>query len=111
MKVMGRVLRSEVAAITSDDFSSITRNKSKESVKNFAHIVNTIISELKSKAPTLLSILQSCLKTRKRQQENSDAIVTVIASILCKHRRPSACIIQRIISLLLYSGHSSKQVC
>ena len=60
--------------------------------------------EMESKAPTLLSLL-----TRKPRKHTEDVIV--IASIFCKHRRPSACQLQRTISLILYAGHSSKQVC
>lgn len=109
VNVMGQVLRSEVAAICSDDFDSITRQKSIDSVKNFKHVLTSIHGELRSRAPTLLSLLMSCLKTAK-PRKNSKSIVAVIFSIICKHRRPSSCFIQRIISLILYTGHASKQV-
>ena len=66
--------------------------------------------EMESKAPTLLSLLKQCLLTRKPRKHTEDVIV-MIASIFCKHRRPSACQLQRTISLISYAGHSSKQVC
>ena len=103
---MGRILQNEVAAICSDNFESILRLKTKDSVKDINHIISTIKKELNRKAPTLLSLLQWCKKVRS----NSDELIATIVSIMCKHRRPSACIIQRVISLILYSGHSSKQV-
>lgn len=109
MIVMGQLLRSEIAAITSDNFKSITREKSRHSVKDFKHIKCSLLNEMERKAPTLLSLLKSCLKTKK-PRSNTDAIIFVITSIMCKHRRPSACTFQRIISLILYVGHSSKQV-
>ena len=68
------------------------------------------MAEMESKAPTLLSLLKQCLLTRKPRKHTEDVIV-MIATIFCKHRRPSACQLQRAISLILYAGHSSKQVC
>ena len=65
---------------------------------------------VKLKAPTLLSLLQSCTKT-KRHRQNQNAIIGVLVSILCKHRRPSSSLFQRLVSLILYAGHASKIVC
>ena len=107
LKVMGQVLQSEIASICSDNFDSITRQKSIDSVKNFKHVITSINGELRSRAPTLLTM--SCLKTAK-PRKNTQSIVAVIFSIICKYRRPSFCLVQRIISLLLYTGHASKQV-
>ncbi len=109
VNVVGQVLRSEIAAICSDNFNSIMRDKSVMSVQNFKNVATSLHSELRSKAPTLLYLLMSCLKTAKPRR-NTEYIVVVVVSILCKHRRPSACLIQRIISLILYVGHASKQV-
>ena len=109
VKVIGQLLQSEVATICSDNFQSILRLKTTDSVKNFNHIVSTIIGEMEKIAPTLLSLLKSCLKTKK-PRPNTDVFLAVILSIVCKNRRPAACIIQRIVSLILYAGHSSKQV-
>ena len=89
---MGRILQNEVAAICSDNFESILRLKTKDSVKD---IIRTIKKELNRKAPTLLSLLQWCLK--KKVRSNRDELIATIVSIMCKHRRPSACIIQRVI--------------
>lgn len=109
VRVMGEVLRKEIAGICSDDFNSITRLKSKHSLKDFKTVISSILDELKGKAPTLLSLFRSCMKT-KRPRRNTEVVIAVLASVICKHRRPSSCIIQRIISLILYTGHSSKQV-
>ena len=45
-----------------------------------------------------------------KPRRNTDSIVAVITSIICKHRRSSSCLIQRIISLILCIGHAGKQV-
>ena len=68
--------------------------------------VDTIIAELVCKAPTLL---RSCLKT-KTSRPNLSLLITVIAAIICKQRRSSCSLFQRLISLVLYAGHSAKQV-
>ncbi len=109
IRVLGQVLQSEIATVSSDDFDSITRKKSKNYLLNFEGIVHDIMDEMKDKTPTLLAILRACLKTKK-MKSNASGVVAVIFSIICKFRRPSACLIQRIISLLLYSGHASKMV-
>ena len=54
---MGRILQNEIAAICSDNFESILRLKTKDSVKDINHIISTIKKELNRKAPTLLSLL------------------------------------------------------
>ena len=67
------------------------------------------MDEMKTRPPTLLSILESCTETRKVRM-NKEAIVGLIIAILCKHRRPSASLLQQIVSVILYSGHASKRV-
>ena len=109
VNVIGQVLRNELAAICSDSFDSITRNKSIASVQNFKSVTTSVHGELRSRAPILLSPLMSCLKTSKPRR-NTAYVVAVIVSIICKHRRPSSYLIQRIISLILYAGHPSIQV-
>lgn len=69
----------------------------------------SILKELHSQAPILLSLLRGCLKTKKRRQ-NEDVMLGVIAGLICKHRRSSCSLIQRVVSLVLYAGHSAKQV-
>ena len=105
---IGRILQSEIAALCSDNVDSIMRLKTKGSVKDFNHIISTINKELQTKTPTPLSLLQWCFQ--KKLSSNTDVLIAAIVSIMCKHRNPSACILQRIISLISYSGHSSKQV-
>lgn len=51
--VLGQVLCNEVAA---DDSKSITRDIAVDLIKNFKHVID-------SRAPTLLFLLVSCLKT------------------------------------------------
>ncbi len=48
VNVVGQVLRSEIAAICSDNFNSIMRDKSVMSVQNFKNVVTSLHSELRS---------------------------------------------------------------
>ena len=106
-KGMGVSQRHEIARLNSDDVTSILRNKSSKVLNQFTW--ESLINEVKSVAPTLFHLLQSCTKTRKTRK-NHDAIIGVLVSIICRHRRPAASLFQRLISLILYSGHASKRV-
>ena len=90
--------------LCSKKVQSILKGKSKESFEKFQ--VNAFVKELKC---TLLSILTSCLKT-KTPRLNCSVMTTVIVALLCKHRNPSCSLLQRMTSLILYAGHSAKQV-
>lgn len=109
VECIGLELRSEVAAICSDRFNSITTQKSKSAIKNFSHTYKSLLDEIRDRAPTLLTLLQYCLST-KQPGRNADAEIAFIVSIMGKHKRPSACQMQRVISLIMYAGHASKQV-
>ena len=96
-KIMGVSLRKEIAALCPN-------------VANFTEWRwEDVLDLMKQKAPTLLNLLQMCTKTKKHRH-NQNAIVGVLVLTLCKHRRPSASILQRLVSLILYAGHASKIV-
>ncbi len=107
IKTISQLLRGEVATMCSDKFPSLLRNKSKEALMKFDF--NAVMMELGSHAPILLTLLKSCLKTKKTRP-NEDLIIMVISAIICKHRRSSCSLMQRMTSLILYAGHSAKQV-
>ena len=109
VKVVGEMLHKEVACLCSDDLNSIMKQKDVNCYKKFDMIIEKINGEIELVAPILFSLLQSCLKTR-RPRTNTRELVAVIVSILCKHRRPEVCLLQKIFSLILYVGHASKQV-
>lgn len=64
LKVVSQLLHSEVACLCSDDFDSFMKQKWMQCLKNFETIVTVILDEMKSMSPTILSLLQSCLKQR-----------------------------------------------
>lgn len=97
----------EVARLCSDKLDSVLRDKGAQALETFNW--DTVVEEMKTRAPTLLSLLETCTKTRK-PRKNSKAVIGLIAAILCRHHRPTASLLQRLISFVLYTGHASKAV-
>ena len=107
IKGIGSSLKHEVARLCSDDTAFILRNTTSLRLKELRW--EEVLSQAKEMAPTLLDLLYSCTKTRT-PRKNQSAIIGVLLAVMCKHRRPVASVFQRLISLILYSGHSSKRV-
>lgn len=104
---VGRVARSELISLCSVKVSSIMLQQTEDVYDNFTW--EKIYSELEINAPVLLSIFESCTETRTRRS-NRKAVIGMCAAILLKHRFFKMSLVQRIISLILYAGHSGKQV-
>jgi len=112
---IGKIIHDEIGVMCSNKFGSVLRN---QSVQTFS--CEAVVTEMKACAPTLLSVLQVCTNGHKRpkcqtQKTNtsmpdSNTIISVCTAILCRHHRPSMSLLQRVVSLILYEGHSSKQV-
>lgn len=100
---VGKILVSEVQALYSDSFQSVLRSKDVNDLK---------LGEAQDSAPTLLQLLESCTRPASGglPKPNRKAIIGLCICILCRYRRPSMSLFQKIISLILYSGHSAKQV-
>ena len=101
---VSRMLRKEIATLCSNLVQSVLRDKSNDGLKSFQW--KCLLDELQTHAPMLLEILKSCTKVRRPQL----AVIRVITAILCRNRRNSASLIQRLISVILYSGYASKMV-
>lgn len=69
-----------------------------------------LLQELENSAPVLLAILREAT-INNRPLLNRKAIIGMCAALILKHRYYKMCLVQKIISLILYSGHSEKQVC
>ena len=101
---VSRMLRKEIATLCSNLVPSVLRDKSNDGLKSFQW--KCLLDELQTHAPMLLEILKSCTKVRRP----ISAVIGVINAILCNNRRNSASLIQRLIYVILYSGHASKMV-
>lgn len=109
IKILGRRLQNEVASLCSTKSKAVLAKKPNDGMGNFIDLIDTLMEDVTVRAPTFLSLLKWALKTRRARQ-NYNAIIAVIMSIICKNRKASVCLFQRIVSLILYTGHSSKQV-
>ena len=119
---MGKLVCEEIRALCSDRQNSVMRNTNPQTLRSFE--CKTVISEMEECAPTLLSILRESTKPPKVQkrsrsqpkrkhtthQFDRNAIIAMCTAILCKNRRNSMCLLQKIISLILQAGRSSKKV-
>ena len=103
VKIVGRTLTKEVAAMCSKKFNSLLRSKDNESMLKFKF--GTVMSELRNQAPTLLTLLQSCMKTRTPRVKYQ-LITVMIVAMICKHRDSKCSLVHRILSVTM-----AKQVC
>ena len=103
-----RIVQAEVKVLCSDRTNSVLLSKSKEDLCSFSH--EKVYNELVPCAPTLLEILKACTGHCKASEPNCKQVICLCAVILAKQRRPSMSLMHRIISVILYAGHCSKQV-
>ena len=106
--ILGSKMRKEIRTMCSDSTKSFLQSQSKEKLTT-GLCWDQLHSELSKNAPTLLTFLQACTKTRV-PRTNTKAVVGVCAAIILKHRQPKMNLLQKIISLILYAGHASKKV-
>ena len=107
MKKMGIVMRTELQSMCSERANSILTSQSASDLLQFTW--DKLLKELSLNAPTFLSILNALTQTR-RPRANRDAIIGICSAILLKFRFSKMIIVQKLISIILYAGHSGKQV-
>ena len=98
-----KFLKMEVKALCCDSY---LLSKTKESLLTFSWC--ELYKIIQAKAPTILAFLEACVSETSSLDKTT--IVGVCAAILAKARRPSASLVQQIISVILYSGHTNKKV-
>lgn len=101
-------LAEEIRNMASDKVQSTLQSQKVNDVKEFRW--DTLLTELTKHAPVLKTILKAATKSRK-PRVNTDAVIGMFAAILLCHRNSKMNLVQKIISLILYCGHTSKQVC
>lgn len=116
IRVAGKLVRKEMMAMCKRDDPSVLRNSSREAMQSFSW--DSLVDELQEKAPTFLQLLRGCIRTKRRLVSktgrsyiaNENTIIGLCAAILLRHRNTRMNLVQRIISVILYSGHTPKQV-
>lgn len=108
---LGRLVRKELQTLCSERVNSIQRTRSAKSLKEFGW--SGIIEEAREHAPTLVQLLTSLTRKNDRSTELSKAqlgAIGMMLSVMCKIRNPRMMLFQRVMSVILYAGHSAKQV-
>ena len=108
IRKISQLLRSEIVKLCSHEVGSVLRQQSRESLMGFTW--NKIIEEASQHAPLLLELLKCCTST-KRPRANRHSVISMCIAMLCKVRCNDMSSAHKVLSIILYSGHSSKQVC
>lgn len=106
LKLVGKMVHAEIKKFCSHSANSILKRDDPQCIKTFSW--ESFNCEISKFAPVLKSILQATCKTRV-SSTNFNVVMCVCVALL-RNRDPRMNLIQKIISLLLYGGHSSKQV-
>ena len=104
---VANMVHKEVVEICSDRVQSSLLNPSTDSLATFTW--DALYSELNKHCPILTQILQRGSQTRQPRSKQTP-IVCLCMSLICNNRRKSMNLVQQVISVLLYNGHSSKHV-
>ena len=104
---ISRIVQCELKAMCSMRVHSILRSKTNEALKSFKW--DTYIKEIQANAPVLYQILLVSTKTR-RPRINQIAVIGICTAILLKFWCGKMNLVHKIIGLILYAGHSGKQV-
>jgi hypothetical protein len=100
-------LGEEAKAICSSSGETCSlRSKQVESILSLNWMA--LHAELSSKAPLLMSVLEAVTPTKRKPQKKLAHCMCV--SVLLFARTKNMSLIQRLVSVLLYAGHASKQV-
>ena len=106
-KKMGIVMRHELKSMCSERVNSILSSQCSSHLHQFTW--DKLLKELSLNAPVFLFTLISLTQTRQPCM-NRDAIIGMCSAILLKFRLSKMSTVQKLISLILYAGHSGKQV-
>ena len=104
---LGNAIKKEMKALASDSSNSVLKGQNIPSMSNFGW--EKVLEELNVHAPILLQLLRS-VTTTKSVRPNQNAIIGMCVSLLLKHCYSKMSMMQKIVSVILYAGHASKQV-
>ena len=115
LRETGRIFRTEMKQLCKMNPPSMLRDNSLDALTSFTW--DAFVGELQERCPTLLQCLQQATKRKRRVSKarksyaiQDNTVIGLCAAIIMRHRHVRMNLVQRIISLLLYSEHTSKQV-
>ena len=110
VKNMCKLLRQEIRGLCSlkSNPNSVLRYSSNSLLPLFSW--TKLITEMAEHFPVLLQLLTALTSFTKTRKEYPHCIIGMCTAILCKYRCSNTSPIQKMISVLMYSGHTCKQV-
>jgi len=106
---MSRILHKEIRQLCSTAAKCVLNPEhSNCSLQDFTW--DRLLDDVAANAPMLLAFLQASTRTKK-PRTNRKATIGICIAILLKFRFDKMCLVQNLIALILYAGHSGKQVC
>jgi hypothetical protein len=111
----------EMNAMCAISRKCVLRQKSKKSIACFSW--DKVYSELLKYAPTLHSVLKACVEVKRPkrprlkpgiqivdQKKRNVIVISMCGAIFLRNKNMHMNLFQKVVSLLLHSGHASKQV-
>ena len=116
---IGTIIHDKLQQMCSNQFKSVLKSQDPAVMTTFK--CKQVINEMELCSPTLLQILTKCTTFRRTRKKEADekskvkqswnikqqSLIAMCVSMLCKFRRPSMCLMQKMI---LQGGHSSAKV-
>ncbi len=107
IRLVSNIVHVEMKKLCSESAQSVLCKSDPETIKLFSW--KTLKCELAAVAPVLNRVLESTGVTHKNRP-NFDAVVCLCVALLARNRNPKMSLVAKIFSLILYAGHSSKEV-
>lgn len=105
LRIIGRLVHKEVKMLCSDNVNSILKEDNPEVLKSFTWQI--FQHELSTHAPIFMGVLESA---SVKSKPSSEVSVCLCAALIARSRTPTMTLPAKILSLVLYAGHSSKEV-
>ena len=107
VKLIGKMMQTEMRYLCADKFPSVHRDVSREKLEQLS--LDPAFEEMSQHAPILTTVLmESC--PAKKDHEKKKLVVVVCAAAMLKFRNPNMKLLPSIFSLVLQAGHAGRQV-
>ena len=107
LQLVGKIVHTEMKEFCSERGDSVLQNRDPTLLKTFTW--KTVKRETTTHAPVLVKILEST-GIKGKNRPNFDAVVSVCVALLARNRNPRMNLVSKVLSLILYAGHSAKEV-
>lgn len=111
ISTLSKLIQKDIKNLCSVKVNSLQRSRNANMFKQFNW--GDVIDEAAQHSPTLLQLLTALTGRGNRSaasDKRQDVVVGMLISILCRHRNANMALFQRVMSMILYAGHSAKQV-